>query len=228
MKIGILGGTGPEGEGLASRLATAGFEVAIGSRSAAKARQKAQELTERLGGPVLGGAENAEIAASCNFVFLTTPFEGAPGVLRACRSVFPQETILVDVTVPLRFTKGIPEVLRLEEGSGSQHLATLLPEQVAIVSAFKSIPAKLMADVDDPLDCDVFVCSDVKDAKRRVIEAISRIKDLRPLDAGPLSMARTDELMCALAIRLNRRYGGQHGRFRVLGLNDAGGEEQHR
>lgn len=227
MRIGILGGTGPEGEGLASRLATAGFEISIGSRSAEKARQKAQELTERLGGPLLGGAENSEIAASCPFLFLATPFEGALEVLRPCHSVFPPGTILVDVTVPLRFTKGIPEVLRVEEGSGSQHLATLLPERVALVSAFKSIPATLMADVDDPLDCDVFVCSDVEDAKQRVIEVISRIEQLRPLDAGPLSMARTDELMCALAIRLNRRYGGKHGRFRVLGLNDTGRGEKH-
>jgi 8-hydroxy-5-deazaflavin:NADPH oxidoreductase len=222
MIIGMLGGTGLEGSGLALRFGQAGFPVLIGSRSVERARGKAQELADKLGKrgytAVFTGCENAEIAAAADLVFLTAPFEHAADLLKACVPTFRAGTALVDVTVPLRFQAGGVELRELVEGSASEYLAKYLPEGMALVAAFKTIPAQLLADLDASLDCDVFVCSDSQEAKLRVVEIASRIPSLRPLDAGSLREARTLEHMSALAIGINRRYKVKSARFRVVGV----------
>ena len=218
MTLGILGGTGPEGGALATRFAQAGFSVAIGSRFAPRAREKARELSDRFGKASFVGDENPAIAASCDLLFLTTPFEHAGGLIRACREAFPTDCILVDVTVPLTVRAGSIEVQEPEEGSGSEHLAKYLPKNIPLVAAFKTIPAKLLGKLDTHLDCDVFVCGDSREAKDRVMEVASQIPTLRPIDAGPLRVARTLERMTALAVGINRRYKVHSVRFRIVGL----------
>ena len=106
----------------------------------------------------------------------------------------------------------------LPEGSASEHLKARLPETIPLVAAFKTEPAHLLAEIDEALDCDSFVASDSKDAKTRVIEAISGIEGLRVVDAGTLYSARTLERMTVLAIGLNRRYKTKTSRFRIIGL----------
>jgi len=220
--MGVLGGTGPEGSGLALRLGLAGFTVMIGSRSFERAREKAEELTHRSGQAshpsVFTGKENAEVARTSDLMFLTAPFAHAAELLRNCLPAFQAGSILVDVTVPVAFQAGRVQLMEFSEGSGSAHLATYLPETIMLVAAFKTIPAHLLMDLDVSPDCDVFVCGDSEEAKRRVIEVASRISGLRPVDAGPLQEARTLERMCALAIGLNRRYKVKTARFRVVGL----------
>jgi NADPH-dependent F420 reductase len=222
MTIGMLGGTGREGSGLALRLSLAGFPILIGSRSSERAREKAEELRHRLGQAsdptVFTGKENAEVARAADLIFLTAPFEHAAELLQACRPAFQTGSILVDVTVPLTFQAGRVQAMEFVEGSGSQHLANYLPEGITLVAAFKTIPAQLLADLNTRLDCDVFVCGDSQQAKGRVLEVASRIVGLRPVDAGPLREAHTLERMCALAIGLNRRYKVKTARFRVVGL----------
>jgi NADPH-dependent F420 reductase len=222
MTIGVLGGTGPEGRGLALRLGLAGFPVLIGSRSAERAHEQAEELQHRLGqasGPTrFAGKENTEVAGAADLIFLTVPFDHAAELLQACRPVFRPGSTLVDVTVPLTFQAGRAQVREFAEGSGSAHLASCLPEGMTLVAAFKTIPAQLLADLDSSLDCDVFVCGDSQPAKGRVLEVASRIAGLRPVDAGWLREAHTLEHMCALAIGLNRRYKIKTARFRVVGL----------
>lgn len=218
IKLGILGGTGVEGRALALRFAEAGFSVAIGSREAEKAREKARELSARLGKSRFTGGENAAIAASCNLVFLTTPFVHARELIDACRKTFQPGSVLVDVTVPITLREGSVQLLALEEGSGSEHLASYLPEGTPLVAAFKTIPAKVLGDLDTRLDCDLFVCGDSGEAKARVMQCASQLGTLRPIDAGPLREARALERMTALAIGINRRYKVKAGRFRVVGL----------
>ncbi len=221
-KLGILGGTGAEGRGLAMRLGQAGYRVFIGSRSEDKARKTAYELTESLRrsglSPILEGAENAKVAAESSLIFLTIPFEAARDLLESVHSMFRQGTVIIDATIPLRFTQGRVETMELEDGSGSEHLSKFLPDSCILVAALKTISAQSLADIHVPLDCDEFVCGDSPEGKIQVIKVLSRIAGLRPVDAGSLKEARTLERMTALAIGFNRRYKVKSARFRVVGL----------
>ena len=215
--IGLLGGTGIEGKGIALRFAKAGASVTVGSRSLERALAVARQLNQQLGGELIGAAENPEMIGRSEIIFLTVPFAQAVDAINAYRHCFRQESILVDVTVPIK-SKSSPGPGDLAEGSGSQFLAKRMPESIPLVGAFKTIPAHVMAELDLRLDCDVFVCSDSEAAKVRVIEAIRLIPDLRPVDVGGLDAAGTLERMTALAIRINRRYKIKSARFRVVGL----------
>ena len=226
MKLGVLGGTGRQGTGLGLRLAKAGFSVAIGSRSAEKGRKKARELSEQLEGSRLTGSEssrltggeNGVVVASAQMVFLTAPFPAAASLLRSHREAFREGTVLVDVTVPLVFSAGSVELLQLEEGSGSEHLAKYLPERIPLVAAFKTISASVLANLKVSLDCDVFVCGDWQEAKKRVMEVAACMGSLRAIDAGALRQAQALERMAVLAIEINRSHGIGSSRYRVVGL----------
>jgi hypothetical protein len=217
LRIGLLGGTGIEGRGLALRFAQASAEVILGSRSRERAAGVAAELNRQLGRDAIQPAENREMLARCDLVLLTVPFSQAADALDAYRSDLRPGTILVDVTVPLK-SKTSPGPGDLPEGSGSQHLARRLPDGVHLVGAFKTLPAHILAELEVSLDCDDLVFGDSGPEKERVMEAIGRIPGLRPVDAGGLDAAATLERMTALAIRLNRRYKVKGARFRVVGL----------
>lgn len=222
VEIGILGGTGPEGSGLALRLAQAGLSVRIGSRSLEKAKKKTEELRQKLEGTVLGGKilgeENPEVLKTSRLVFLTVPFEQAVALLRTCQPWFRAGQILVDVTVPLEFGKDGLQLRKLDEPSGSEHLARVLPDGVSLVAGFKTIPARLLENVQTPLDCHVFICGDSEDAKSQVVQLTARLPGLAPLDVGSLREAGTLERMAALAIQINKRYRVKFSRFRLVGL----------
>ncbi|HUQ92888.1 MAG TPA: NADPH-dependent F420 reductase [Bryobacteraceae bacterium] len=216
--IALLGGTGKEGQGLALRFAASGFPVMIGSRDAAKAREKATVLLERLPGAAIGGGENTAILAQADLVFLCVPFDRASGLLDECRPLWKEGSAVVDTTVPLRFESGVVALQQLPENSGSEHLASHLPPGIPLVAAFKTISAHILAEVDTPLACDLVVCGDLPAARSRVIDVASTLSGLRVLDGGPLRHARALEAMCALAIGLNRRYKAHSARFRVVGV----------
>ena len=223
MRVGILGGTGPEGRGLALRLSQAGVPVIIGSRNPEQAALKAEELRFRLkeeGGPGadIGGLENSRVVEASDILFLAVPFEHAAGLLESCRGHLRQGQILVDVTVPLQFRSNRLELRSLPEPSASEHLAKVLPEGVPLVAAFKTIPAHLLADLSTRLDCHVFICGDSSEARHQIVQVASRIEGLSPLDVGRLSQAATLERMTALAIQINKRHRVRFSRFRVVGL----------
>lgn len=199
------------------RFARAGAEVTIGSRSLERAQQKAAEYNVKLGRELIAGVENPTMLRQAEFVFLTTPFGQAVNAIETYRAELRPDSILVDVTVPVK-TKANPGPGDLPEGSGSQHLAARLPEGFPLVAAFKTVPAHVLAELEVALDCDVFVCSDSAAAKERVLKLVELIPDLRPVDAGRLSAAGTLERMTALAIGLNRRYKRRGARYRIVGL----------
>jgi NADPH-dependent F420 reductase len=218
LRLGLIGGTGEEGMGLALRWAMAGARVTIGSRKIERAKSAADELNDLLGSESVGYAENRAAIAESEFVLLTVPFEHAASTLDSHRSDFQPGSILIDITVPVSFDKGRVRYVELPEGSASEHLLARLPETVPLVAAFKTEPAHLLLDPQAALDCDVFVASDSKEAKARVIEATGFIEGLRAIDAGTLYSARTIERMTVLLIGINRRYKVKTGRFRLLGL----------
>lgn len=217
--VGLLGGTGPQGRGLAMRLARAGFQVWIGSRDRERAREKAAEMNERIGGGTIVGEENEAVVAAAKFVLLTVPFDSAASTLASLSHRFREGSIFVDVTVPLSFEGGRVAAAPPPEGSGSLHLRNILPSEIPFTGAFKTLPAHLLEEIDTPLDCDTFVFGDDKLAREAVSGMISAIPGLRPVDAGGMSSAATVEGMTALLIRINRKYKTKLGRFRLLGLD---------
>ncbi len=143
LKIGLIGGTGEEGRGLALRFAMAGAQVTIGSRSAERAKEAADELNKILGKDAVLYATNQEAIAGSEFVLITVPFEHAASTLEAHRNDFREGSILIDITVPVTFDKGA-RYLELPEGSASEHLLARSPDAIPLVAAFKTEPAHLL------------------------------------------------------------------------------------
>ncbi len=218
MRIGLLGGTGTEGRGLALRFASADVEVVIGSRSRDRALAAAGECNGILGTNTIRGTTNEEVLGETRIVFLTVPFEQAVAAVSAYRDSFRGGSILVDVTVPMRFVDRFPVYAQPETGSGAELVERHVPPGVSVVGAFKEIPAHVLAEVETPLDCDVLVCGESREAKDTVMAAAGLIPSLRPLDAGPLQMASVIERMTVMAVYLNRRYKRRGARFRVQGI----------
>ncbi|MFH1573038.1 MAG: NADPH-dependent F420 reductase [Acidobacteriota bacterium] len=218
MRIGILGGTGIEGRGLALRFAGAGHPVVLGSRSLERAVSSAEACNSLLGRVAVQGVENSEALRQAEILFLAVPADQAAATLSLLRESIAPGTIVVDVTVPVKFTGGIPEHAPRAGPSNSEALAGYLPPGASLVGAFKTVPAHLLAEWDRELHCDVFVCGDSRAAKEKIMRVVGTIPSLRAVDAGPLRMARALEQMTVLAIWLNRRYETQESRYTIVGI----------
>jgi NADPH-dependent F420 reductase len=218
MQLGFLGGTGIEGKGLALRFAATGASVIIGSRSAERARAVAQQYNAILGGAPIQGMTNPEMLAQSNIVFLTVPFDQAVSAVTAVRPYFPPALILVDVTVPVVLREGRAEHAALSSGSNSEAIALQLPGDVHLVAALKTLPAHVLAELGEELQCDEFICGDSHEAKEKVSAVLGLMPSLRLLDAGPLRSARILEQMTVLEIELNRRYKKKGARFKIVGI----------
>lgn len=221
--VGLIGGTGPQGRGLAMRLALAGLPVLVGSRDAERAAGIAAELTatalaQSPGASVsITGQDNATVAAGADLLLLTVPFDNAPDMVRDLAPKMKPGAVFVDVTVPLSFKGGV-QVVVPPEGSGSKHLRTLLPEGTPLVGAFKTLPAHVLEALELPMACNTFIYGDNAEARQRVMDMAARIPTLLPLDVGGLSAAATVEGMTAVLIRINRKTKSKEGRFSVVGL----------
>lgn len=219
MEIGIVGGTGAEGRGLALRLARAGCRVILGSRSAGRALAAVDGLRNKAAGLSIEPAENSDAFAAADFVLLTVPFGSVAESIGLHAGRIRASSVVVDVTVPIRFEKGAPpRLVELAEGSAAEHVRALLPPNVPLAAAFKTIPARLLAEVERPLDCDELVCGDSDESRRRALELVGRLPGLRGIDAGPLEAARAIERMTLLAVTLNKRHRSHEARFRVVGI----------
>jgi 8-hydroxy-5-deazaflavin:NADPH oxidoreductase len=219
-RIAILGGTGPEGSGLANRLARASEHIVIGSREASRAQETAQHLRNQIGGAAqIEGADNAAAAAQCEIAVLTLPFSGQAPLLKQLKAVWKPGTVVIDTTVPLATTVGgsPTRMIGVWQGSAAQAAAELLPAGVSIVAAFQNLGAELLAG-DAPLDCDVLVCSDDDNAKKVAMELAAKIPGVRALNGGKLENARIVESITALLIGLNIRYKVHSAGLRFTGL----------
>lgn len=218
LTIGLVGGTGEEGKGLALRWARTGAKVIIGSRSAERAQSAADEVNGLLGQTLVQGSENLKAASEADFVLLSVPFAHAGDMIESHQQYFKPGAIVIDATVPLSFEGGKVRYVDPPEGSASEHLRTRLSPDFPLVAAFKTMPAHLLLDPHEPLDCDEFIASNEKEAKLRVMEVIDGMDGLRPVDAGLLISARAIERFTLLAVGINRRYKKKTARFRVVGI----------
>jgi 8-hydroxy-5-deazaflavin:NADPH oxidoreductase len=219
-KIGIVGGTGPEGSGLAYRWARAGEHIVIGSRDAQRATESAARLRQRIGGAAqIEGADNAAAVAQCEIVVLTVPFSGQAALLKQLKSVWKPGTVVIDTTVPLAATVGgaATRMLGVWQGSAAEQTKELLPAGVSVAAAFQNLGAELLAS-DDPVECDVLVCSDDEKAKQIAFELAGKIPGARALNGGKLENARIVESLTALLIGLNMRYKVHAAGIRFTGL----------
>ena len=248
MKIGLIGGTGNQGQGLALRLAMAGHEIKIGSRSLEKAQRIVEELNAHienvsaaldrlfpekkmdwvekkefstpdeleLAKKNLIGMANEDAVKDVDAVLLTVPFEYAKSTLEQLLPNMNAGTILVDVTVPLKKLGRTFVCDTFEEGSGSKHLAAIVPENIPVVAAFKTISAHRLMHIERPLDgIDIFVASDNKEALMKIVELANSIRHLRGIEVGPLLCSVSLELMTAVLITINIRHKTKQTSFRV-------------
>lgn len=220
LSIAVVGGTGNEGRGLALRFAAAGSRVIIGSRDAARAVETAERLAHGQPHPGISGLSNRDAIAAADVVVLAIPFGHVETTLVAERDAFTPGTLVIDVTVPVVFEMGKPRFVEPVDGSAAELVRRLLPAEVAVACAFKTLPAALLEDVDIPLACDDFVCGDSKETRERAMALVGSIPTLRPVDAGPLDAARILERMTLLAIGLNKRYKRHGARFHVVGIGN--------
>ncbi len=219
-KIGILSGTGPEGSGVAYRWARAGEEIIIGSRDAQRAAETAARLRSRIGASAkISGADNASAAAQCEIVVLTVPFSGHAALLKQLKTVWKPGTIVIDTTVPLAATVGgaPTRMLGVWQGSAAEETKELLPSGVSVAAAFQNLSAELLSG-DDPVDCDILVCSDDEKAKQAATDLATKIPGARAVNGGKLENARIVESLTALLIGLNMRYKVHNAGIRFTGL----------
>jgi 8-hydroxy-5-deazaflavin:NADPH oxidoreductase len=220
--IAILGGTGPAGTGLALRLARAGETLIIGSRDDARARDVASKIKVKSGASAqVSGAENSEACAATDLLLLTVPFEAQANLLKQLKPAIRSGSILIDATVPLAASVGgrATRTLGVWQGSAAQQTAELVPKGVSVVAAFHNVSAEVL-NSDDPVDCDVIVCSDDANATQTVCQLASKIPGVRAIDGGKLENARIVEQITALLIGLNIRHKG-HAGIRITGLPNA-------
>ena len=205
--IAIIGGTGPEGRGLASRFALAGRRVIIGSRDAARGASVAAEvsvtLAGRSGAGPVEGASNAEAAAAGDVAVVTVPFEGHRATLEALATSLAGK-IVVDAVVPVRFERG-PRPVEVAEGSATEQAAAVLPGS-RVVGAFHNLAAESLLDLDAPVRADVLVTGGDAEAKQAVFALAEQIEGVRAVDAGPLRYSRFVEGLTVLLIGVNMRH----------------------
>jgi NADPH-dependent F420 reductase len=209
--VAVLGGTGPQGRGLARRFAAAGLAVVIGSRSADRAEATATELASATGGDVTG-ADNEGAAAAGDIVIVAVPWDGHGELLKSLATALAGK-IVVDCVNPLGFDKKGAFVLEVEEGSAVEQAARLLPDS-RVVGAFHSVSAVKLEDPDvAEVDTDILVLGEGEDR-----EACDIVQDLagvipgvRGIYGGRLRNAHQIESLTANLIAINRRYKAHAG-----------------
>ena len=215
LSIGVIGGSGQEGGGLAMRWAAAGHDVIIGSRTAEKAQEAAQKLNTLLAGRgQLRGGSNAEAAAQA-IVVLAVPFAVQLATAEALRQQLAGK-ILVDVTVPLV----PPKVSRAQLPAGGSAVVTLqrtLGEAVKVVSAFQNVSAAHLKDLAHAVDCDVLVCGDDVAARETVI-GLARDAGMHGWHAGVLANSAAAEALTSVLIAINQRYKVPGAGIRITGV----------
>ncbi|RBO85994.1 NADPH-dependent F420 reductase [Marinomonas aquiplantarum] len=203
--VAILGGTGPQGKGLALRLAQAGVHIVLGSRDASKAQQTASELTEQLNAlgvtaQITGADMVTATKTADDLVILSVPYAGHDETLKALASTLAGKT-LVDIVVPL--APGNPKAVEMPvEGSVTEAAQALLGDDIPVVGALHNVSAITLNDLSRPINCDILVCGNDLAAKKRVIQ-LCQTMGTQAYNAGLAESARCIEALTPILIRLN-------------------------
>jgi 8-hydroxy-5-deazaflavin:NADPH oxidoreductase len=205
--IGVLGGTGDQGRGLARRLSTAGHRIIIGSRDADRATAAATDLG---GGTLLDGKANRDAAAEADLVIAAIPWEGHRDLLADLAETLAGK-ILVDCVNPIGFDSRGAYPLAVAEGSAAEQAAAVLPGST-VVGAFHHVSAQLLLDPEvDSMDLDVLVLGDDRAATDLVIAIAGRIPGMRGVYGGRLRNCGQVEAFTANLVSINRRYKAHAG-----------------
>lgn len=206
-RVGIAGGTGALGGGIAARLATAGVPVALSSRDADRGAATAAELADEIGAPVTGGA--ADVLADVDVVVLAVPYEALAANLTAM-APYVAGKIVVSAVNPMAFDADGPYSVPVEEGSAALAVAAALPE-ARVAAAFHAVASRVLRELETPMDEDVPVFAGDVDTAEEVIDLVNRITGCRGLYAGPLRLAGVLESLTPVLITMNRRYRAHAG-----------------
>jgi 8-hydroxy-5-deazaflavin:NADPH oxidoreductase len=216
LTIGVIGGTGKEGSGLALRWVRSGYRVVIGSRSAEKGKERAKELNEILQEPdFIQGTDNLSATQQADLVVLTVPYAVQKEILESIRPALAGK-ILISTVVPVQPDRAT-EVYVPETGSAGWEAQQFLGADARVVIAFQNVSAVLMIDPDQSVDCDVLICGDDPEAKvaaMRLAEAAGMVA----YDAGPLRNAGVIEGMTSILLGINRRYHSMHAGIHITGV----------
>jgi 8-hydroxy-5-deazaflavin:NADPH oxidoreductase len=217
MHVGILGGTGPAGRGVAVRLAEAGIRVTIGSREAERGAEVVGEVKEKVPPAVaaqLEGTDNAG-AAAAELIVVATPWDSAVATVRALREPLAGKVVVSMVNALVKEGR---EMLALipPRGSMAGAVQAALPASL-VAAAFHHLPASEMENLESGLEADVLVCSDHPEATAAAVAMIEQMRGLRPLDAGSLNQASAIEAFTAVCITLNIRHKA-HTTLRLAGI----------
>jgi 8-hydroxy-5-deazaflavin:NADPH oxidoreductase len=209
--VGILGGTGPAGRGVAVRLAAAGHEVVLGSRDA----ERAAQVAGALGALGISGASN-EGAANCEIVIVATPWDSAVATVRALREALADKIVISMVNALIKEGR---EMLALypPRGSMAAQIAAALPTS-RVVGAFHHLPASEMENLESDLAADVVIFGDDAEARTRVEALVNEMPGLRAVIAGTMSLASAVEAFTSVCISINIRHKA-HSYVTLAGLS---------
>lgn len=213
--LAIIGGTGALGSGMAMRWAKAGYPVIVGSRAAEKAQEFAKTIEAGNGAPAVRGDTNAGAAAAADIVVLAIPFSNHDATLAEIKPVVAGK-IVVDAVVPLVPPK-VAQVQLPPQGSAGQIAEAQIGDVARVVSAFQNVgAAKLQSG--GPIECDVLVTGNDKDARQAVIDMTNAI-GMRGIDAGPIANAAAAEALTSILIGINKRYKVDCAGIQITGLS---------
>ena len=208
--VAVIGGTGPQGKGLAYRWARHGHRVVLGSRSPERAQEAAAEITARVADASVSGAANTDAAAGAEVVVLAVPYEGHDDLVASLADQLEGKVVISCVN-PLGFDKQGPYGLDVPGGSAAETAASLVPS-ARLVGAFHHVSAVTLWGEQEYLDHeDVLVCGDDADAKAVAIELARAVTSRDGVDAGRLRIARQLEPWTAVLISINKRYKTRSG-----------------
>jgi NADPH-dependent F420 reductase len=215
----IVGATGALGFGLAVRIGREGVPIVIGSRDAGRAREAAERAHAHVPNGSFTGLGNAEAVTQAPVVILSVPFRNQSETLANLKTALKEGQLLVDATVPLAAAVSgkATRTLGVWQGSAAQQAQEMVPDGVRVVSAFHTVSAAHLSQLEDELDEDVLICGDRREDISRAAELVDLVPGLRPVDCGPLEMARIVEQLTALIISINARHKTRAG-IKVTGL----------
>ena len=221
MHVGILGGTGPLGRGLAVRLADAGKTVVVGSRDEARADSVVADLVQsrQALAPSIRGGDN-EAAAACDLVVVATPWDAALPTVSGLSAALAGKVVVSVANALVRQGREMHALVPPRGSIAAAVQAALPGSQVA--AAGQHLPASVLANLGVELHADVLVCADGDDARAAAMDLFGSIAGLRALDAGSLASAAAVEAFTAVLITLNMRYKA-HSTLRLSGLDGAAG-----
>ena len=213
--IGLIGGTGAEGRGLALRFALAGEQVIIGSRDLERAAAAARKVLRSAPGSTVHSAVNQETAEAADPVFITLPYSAQRTTLEALAGRLAGK-VVVSTVAPLAVEGGVARAIPVPEGSAAMQAKAVLTGS-SVVAAFQTTSARDLLALGGSLDSDVVVCGDEAEARHAVMALASRIPGLRSVDGGGLENAVYVENLTALLLNINRRYKAHSG-IKITGI----------